>query len=865
MRKVSLLSLRRLRERSKKLLEHVRADLKPFVKDDGTFRRKPDSPSVKGDVNVTTTCSCLMSLALTNKFRDFYKKRKPDDDTPEDKAAAIVELLMEAPWMSSGLTANNAFTTTLVLRTFGFLLDEGLLASASGDTTSLQSEFAKTWELQFGLTDVRGLAKALKNNDNPASEFLWLSLGDKTREQVSKALQEMPNDKIEKKLKAALATDLHRITQSGWIYSGERFARTSPDTKIQLDQKPTGYKLAEVNHLLLIDHYPKELAPRANRTLKEIAQSMATNADNFSINEYPPSATVMYWFVDGVRRAKTALEPGHWNVLCTWAAKQFNHERSLVVARHDAMMDPIAMAMSACLCARLRAISDEAALGTTKEHLAILPSVVELERSIAELFSQQTDSGIWNKYFPIFHYQDAGSNFCFTFELLEAVLCEFSADDNKLLNSPFFIEGLEKAVTWCENNRLACSDEAGEYTGWNSGGYLDTLTKSQPESWATAVVHMFLSELTTVISHRIQREVLRKYNAKAPKDQPNRKGQKSEPLPYRIDELLEIDIRLGSNKVRSLSSVLKTTIIDSYRGTDEASLRRESINQPLSALLFGPPGTSKTRITKAVADDLGWPMVEITPSDFVKGTLANVYLQADKIFDDLMDLSGVVILFDEMDALVQTRDGEIQLDITSQFLTTAMLPKLTRLHDQGRVVFFMATNFQERFDAAIKRAGRFDLLLCMGPPKLAEKLDRLQVAYSLNDKADGDQAKKAGQLIKEYIKKTPELRDQLELYTFGEYMAFLRILGNKKPIGDCIEEIGAAEFRRLLRESSESVTLKLTDLEPLHEFIGTKTLAELKKKTFTWKAVEKEFSAKNIPMSHAVRYLCDWQQSKEQY
>src|SRR5258706_1884201 len=120
-------------------------------------------------------------------------------------------------------------------------------------------------------------------------------------------------------------------------------------------------------------------------------------------------------------------------------------------------------------------------------------------------------------------------------------------------------------------------------------------------------------------------------------------------------------------------------------------------------------------------------MIEINPSEFVKGSLANVYLQAEEIFTDLMDLSAIVVLFDEMDALTQKRGisgketGSTHLDTATQFLTTSMLPKLTALHDRGGVVFFMATNFQDNFDPAVKRAGRFDFLLCMGPPTFEEK------------------------------------------------------------------------------------------------------------------------------------------------
>src|SRR5437868_415600 len=80
-------------------------------------------------------------------------------------------------------------------------------------------------------------------------------------------------------------------------------------------------------------------------------------------------------------------------------------------------------------------------------------------------------------------------------------------------------------------------------------------------------------------------------------------------------------------------------------------------------------------------------------------------------------------MFDEMDALAQRRVEH--LDVTRQFLTTSMLPKFSTLHDHAQVLFFMATNHQHYFDDAIKRPGRFDLLICMGPSLWEEKLNGL--------------------------------------------------------------------------------------------------------------------------------------------
>ena len=796
-----------------------------------------------------------MALASTNQFRDFYSD-EGQSVTSETRARQILATLMDAPWMSSGLTDNNAFTTTLALRAFGFLHEEGLLGADSPKPDSIAKGFARAWAVHLGIRDAVGLAEKLKARSEPASEFLWFALSDDTRNLLEAPTEEGPQN--EDRLKAALALDLSRTIQGGFIYTETRFPKASKTTRSRLRGKPTGYTLAIVNRLLLADQFPDEILPPTPRSFMDIASLLAERAENFSINQYQPSAAVLYWFVDGVTRSNITLTQDRWNVIYTWAAKEFNHRRSLVVAEHDALMDPIAMGMSACLCARLRAISDRSGLGTTKEHRAILPSSVELERSIEELISKQTGSGIWHKYFPLFHYQDAGSNFCFTFELLEAVLCEFGGATCALLSNAQFIEGMEKAVTWCKNNRLKYSEKSIDYTGWNSGGQLVTLEKGQPESWATAVVHMFLSELTSVLSARIQDLILRKYNAREPKAQRSfRDGDTKATPPTALGGLLDIDILLRG-KTEPLSSVLRTRIIDNYRSESHASLRRTPKKKPRSALLFGPPGTSKTEITRAVADDLGWPLLELTPSEFVKGSLANVYLQADEIFRDLMDLSGVVVFFDEMDALVQTREGEIRLDIASQFLTTTMLPKLTQLHDKARVVFFMATNFQDRFDAAIKRAGRFDLLLCMGPPKVTEKLDRVNRVIDVAN----EQAVKAGNLMKRYLRRTPDMREQLALYTFGEYKAFLKTIGDEKKIGDALESLGPVEFRRQLKAYSKFVTLKVSDLAPLRRIgIKWRRLAELDKKMFTLK----QLLDKKLPISHIVRYYCDRKESKEQY
>jgi SpoVK/Ycf46/Vps4 family AAA+-type ATPase len=224
-----------------------------------------------------------------------------------------------------------------------------------------------------------------------------------------------------------------------------------------------------------------------------------------------------------------------------------------------------------------------------------------------------------------------------------------------------------------------------------------------------------------------------------------------------------------------------------------------------------------------------------------------------------MDLSGVLVFFDEMDALVQTRNGGAHLDVFSQFLTTTMLPKLTRLHDGARVIFIMATNYQDRFDAAIKRSGRFDLLLCMGPPKLQEKLDRLHVIYKL-DKAT-DNTTKAGRLIDEFLKPDQGLVDQFALLTFGELKEFMKgISKSDTTILSDLTDFGSEKFRNRLAEYSEYVTLRMKELEELQKLLRKSKLEDLLGEKFSLADLGNNFN-----INQTVRYLLDRRQSRVQY
>jgi ATPase family associated with various cellular activities (AAA) len=138
-----------------------------------------------------------------------------------------------------------------------------------------------------------------------------------------------------------------------------------------------------------------------------------------------------------------------------------------------------------------------------------------------------------------------------------------------------------------------------------------------------------------------------------------------------------------------------------------------------SMLVYGPPGTGKTTVAENVADFLGFRLITITVSDFLAGGGKLLEANAKAIFDVLTSQSDCVILFDEIDSFLLDRDSPRhgqQAGTEYEFMTPGMLTKLSDLRREKRVIFVIATNYDNRIDSAIKRTGRVDYRFLLLPP-----------------------------------------------------------------------------------------------------------------------------------------------------
>ena len=227
---------------------------------------------------------------------------------------------------------------------------------------------------------------------------------------------------------------------------------------------------------------------------------------------------------------------------------------------------------------------------------------------------------------------------------------------------------------------------------------------------------------------------------------------------------------------------------DHYLDSDE--MTKDSSNY-YSMLLYGPPGTGKSTIAEKIAEAKGWPLVTITPSDFIASGADKVESKAKNIFKVLEEQKNMVVLFDEIDRLILDRDSNYytsQSDLF-QFMTPSMLVKLKDLRKKKKTIFIIATNYAERIDMAIKRKGRIDHQYLVLPPDMG---GREKLFKELIDK-------KLGKNKFKFNKYKDMILRETVFFTYNEFDQLTDVIKNDYADAG---KVGENELKKLIKKAA---------------------------------------------------------------
>ncbi|MEM2339344.1 MAG: AAA family ATPase, partial [Nitrososphaerales archaeon] len=146
-------------------------------------------------------------------------------------------------------------------------------------------------------------------------------------------------------------------------------------------------------------------------------------------------------------------------------------------------------------------------------------------------------------------------------------------------------------------------------------------------------------------------------------------------------------------------------------------------SMPKGILLYGPSGTGKTLLAKAVANESEANFISVRGPELLSKWVGESERGVREIFRRARQAAPCIIFFDEIDSLAPIRglggDSMVTERVVSQLLT-----ELDGIQALSGVVVLAATNRIDMIDPALLRAGRFDKLIYVPLP---DRPARLQI------------------------------------------------------------------------------------------------------------------------------------------
>lgn len=149
------------------------------------------------------------------------------------------------------------------------------------------------------------------------------------------------------------------------------------------------------------------------------------------------------------------------------------------------------------------------------------------------------------------------------------------------------------------------------------------------------------------------------------------------------------------------------------------------IEPPKGVLLHGSPGTGKTLLAKAVANESDANFFYIGGPEVVSKFVGESEQRLREIFKQAQENAPSIVFIDEIDAIAPKREeviGEVERRMVSQLLTL-----MDGLKSRGEVIVIAATNRVDSIDPALRRPGRFDREIEIGVPDRTGRKEILQI------------------------------------------------------------------------------------------------------------------------------------------
>ena len=150
--------------------------------------------------------------------------------------------------------------------------------------------------------------------------------------------------------------------------------------------------------------------------------------------------------------------------------------------------------------------------------------------------------------------------------------------------------------------------------------------------------------------------------------------------------------------------------------TDPGRFQALGAQLPRGLLLYGPPGSGKTLLARALAGETGAPFYSVSASSFVEVYVGVGAARVRQLFEEAKKNTPSIVFIDELDAVGRRRSADVGGDREFDHTLNQLLVELDGFAMSQGVVLIGATNRPELIDPALMRPGRFDRRIHVDKP-----------------------------------------------------------------------------------------------------------------------------------------------------